>query len=520
MEKLKNLPIGIQNFEKVRSGDYLYIDKTAYMYQLANSGCYYFLARPRRFGKSMLLSTLHAYFEGKKELFEGLAISQLEKNWTRYPILHLDLNIGEYNTESALTEKLNLQLCEWEAIYGNYDAEKSLGDRFAGVIKRAAIKCGQPVVILVDEYDKPILQSVDNETLQDSYRSTLKSFYGAMKSMDEHIRFALLSGITRFGKVSIFSDLNNMTDISMINEYAAICGITDDELDTVLKPYTLRLAKNEGRTYDDVRQELRERYDGYRFMRESPAIYNPFSVLSTLQFGTFKNYWFETGTPSYLVYLLKKHNYDLHRIEEVEVGERVLSNIDAQPQNPIPLIYQSGYLTIKGYNARFKTYKLGFPNAEVEEGFLSFLLPYYTPIADTDTEFNIQRFVTEIEGGKVDEFMQRMRSFLADTPYELVRDFENHYQNVFFIVTRLLGFYVKAEYHTSKGRIDMVLQTANYTYVIEYKLDGTAEEALAQIHEKEYSLPFNCNGRKLKLIGVNISSTTRNIERWIVEDGI
>jgi hypothetical protein len=517
MEALKNLPIGVQDFEKLRKGDYLYVDKTALIYELVSTGSYYFLSRPRRFGKSMLLSTLHAYFSGKKELFEGLAIEKLEKDWTTYPVLHLDLNVGEYRTEADLRNKLDVELDSWEQLYGKNAVEKTLGSRFEGVIRRAYEKTGLRVVILVDEYDKPVLQTIENEELQSIYRSILKGFYGALKSMDRCIKFAFLTGVTKFGKVSVFSDLNNLEDITLDGPYSSICGITDEEIDTVFAPYVQRLADTNNRSSDDVRNELRVQYDGYHFAPNSVAVYNPFSLLNTFKKNAFKNYWFETGTPSYLVYLLKKHNYNLEQMSKVECDADVLNSVDSQSTDPIPVIYQSGYLTIKDYNPRFGIYKLGFPNMEVEDGFMKFLLPYYSPINRAQSAFYIAGFVEEVEAGKVDEFFKRLSSLFADTPYELVKDLENHYQNVLFIVAKLMGFYVKAEYHTSEGRIDLVLQTPDYIYVMEFKLNGTAEEALAQINDKNYVLPFAADGRKLVKVGVNFSSTTRNIERWIIE---
>jgi hypothetical protein len=516
MEALKNMPIGVQDFEKLRKGDYLYVDKTALIYQLVSSGCYYFLSRPRRFGKSMLLSTLHAYFSGKKELFKGLSIEKIEKDWIEYPVLYIDLNTSEYKTEDDLRNKLSANLNEWEKLYGKEDYESSLGMRFEGIIRRACEKTGKRVVILVDEYDKPILQTLEDSELQDAYRSILKGFYGALKSMDRYIKFAFLTGVTKFGKVSVFSDLNNLEDISLDKPYASICGITDEEIDTVFVPYVQRLADTLGKTYDDVREELRVQYDGYHFVYGSVAVYNPFSLLNTFKKNEFNNYWFETGTPSYLVYLLKKHHYSLEKMATVECDADVLNSVDSQSTNPVPVIYQSGYLTIKDYNPTYGLYRLGIPNKEVEVGFYKYLLPNYTSIDRTQSGFYIANFVEEINAGKVDEFLKRMSSLFADTPYELVKDLENHYQNVLFIVTKLMGFYVKAEYHTSEGRIDLVLQTADCTYVMEFKLDGTAEEALQQINDKNYALPFATDNRKLIKVGVNFSSTTRNIDRWII----
>jgi hypothetical protein len=516
MEALKNMPIGVQDFEKLRKGYYLYVDKTAFIYQLVSTGCYYFLSRPRRFGKSMLLSTLHAYFSGKKELFEGLAIEKLEQDWIEYPVLHLDLNTSEYKTEDDLRNKLSSYLDDWEQQYGR-DNRISLGDRFEGVIRRAYEKTGQRVVILVDEYDKPVLQAIEDEKLQDTFRSILKGFYGALKSMDALIKFAFLTGVTKFNKVSVFSDLNNLEDISLDKPYASICGITDEEIDTALVPYVQRLAEATGRSYDDVRKELQIQYDGYHFVYNSVAVYNPFSLLNTFKKNEFNNYWFETGTPSYLVHLLKKYHCKLEEMASAQVSDKALRGIQSQSSDPIPMIYQSGYLTIVGYNPTYKLYQLGIPNKEVEDGFYNYLLPNYANVSESQTEFYIANFVEEVKAGKVDDFFKRLSSLFADTPYELVKDLENHYQNVIFIVAKLMGLYVKAEYHTSEGRIDLLLQTDDYTYVMEFKLDGTAEEAIAQINDKNYTLPFAIGKRKLVKVGVNFSSKTRNIDRWIVE---
>jgi hypothetical protein len=517
MEALKKLPIGVQDFESLRKDGYFYVDKTALIYQLVTTGRYYFLSRPRRFGKSMLLSTLHAYFSGQKELFKGLAIEQLEKNWIQYPVLHLDLNSIEKGDDTSLDSVLNDKLCEWEELYGSRASEDTFALRFKGVIRRASAQTGQSVVILIDEYDKPILQTIDNESLQAEYRAKLKNFYGVLKSEDKFIKFAFLTGVTKFSKVSVFSDLNNLYDISMDRLYTSICGITDDELDTLFVPYIQRLADILGLTYDEVRNELKVRYDGYHFRYGSEGIYNPFSILCTFQSNEFNNYWFETGTPSYLVYLLKKHHSNLEAMTSPQVRVSLFNGLESQASDPITVIYQSGYLTIKDYNPTYKLYKLGIPNKEVEDGFYNYLLPNYASVSESQTAFYIANFVEEIKAGQVDAFLKRLSSLFADTPYELIKDLENHYQNVLFIVTKLMGFYVKAEYHTSEGRIDLLLQTNDYTYVMEFKLDGTAEEALQQIRDKNYPLPFEADGRKLVKVGVNFSSTTRNIERWVVE---
>ncbi len=513
----KIYPIGIQNFESLRRDGYFYVDKTALIYQMAKTGRYYFLSRPRRFGKSLLISTIEAYFRGKKELFEGLAIEKLEKEWLEYPILHLDLNIEKYDTVNSLDKILNKHLSDWEEKYGTRSSETSFSLRFAGVVRRACEQAGRPVVILVDEYDKPMLQAIGNEELQREYRNTLKPFYGVLKTMDGCIKFAMLTGVTKFGKVSVFSDLNNLEDLSMWNEYVALCGITDKELHETLEAEMREFAAVQGTTYEQFCNKLREYYDGYHFTHNSVGLYNPFSLLNAFKRKEFGSYWFETDTPTYLVKLLKKHHYDLERMAYEETDAQVLNSIDSESTNPIPVIYQSGYLTIKGYDERFGIYTLGFPNREVEEGFVRFLLPFYANTNRIDAPFEIQKFVREIENGDYDAFFCRLQSFFADTPYELVRDLELHYQNVLFIVFKLMGFYTKVEYHTSEGRIDLVLQTDKYIYIMEFKLDGTAEEVLLQINEKQYALPFAADNRKLFKIGVNFSTQTRNIERWVVE---
>ena len=513
----KIYPVGIQSFEKIREGGYCYVDKTALIYTLAKTGQYYFLSRPRRFGKSLLVSTLEAYFTGRKDLFAGLAIEGMEREWVEYPVLHLDLNAQKYETPEQLDSILNDDLCEWESIYGTRPSEDSLSLRFKGVIQRAAEQTGKNVVVLVDEYDKPLLQAIGNEALQAAYRGTLKAFYGVLKSCDRYLRFALLTGVTKFSKVSVFSDLNNLSDISMSPRFASICGITEGELHRDFEDDIRELGEANGMTAEEAGRELKMWFDGYHFMESGEDVYNPFSLLKTFSERAFGSYWFETGTPTFLVEVLKRNQYDLHRLTEEMATADSLSGIDAMESDPVPLLYQSGYLTIKGYDKRFRTYTLGFPNKEVEEGFTRFLLPFYANLHKSNSAFIITHFVQEVEGGNVEAFMCRLQSFFADTPYELARDLELHYQNVLFIVFKLLGFYTRAEYHTSRGRVDLVVQTEDYVYVMEFKLDGTAEEAMRQIEERGYARPFESDTRHVYKIGVNFSHALRGIERWVVE---
>ncbi len=516
-KELQKLPIGIQNFESLRKDGYRYIDKTAIVYKLVQYGRYYFLSRPRRFGKSLLLSTIKAYFEGKRELFKGLAIDSMEDvEWQARPVLYLDLNTEKYDKPEKLDDVLNDFLKKQEALYGSEESERSLGLRFQGIIRRACEKTGHRVAILVDEYDKPMLQAIGNEALQDEYRSTLKGFYGALKSMDGYIKFAMLTGVTKFGKGSVFSDLNNLNDISMDLTYYNVCGITEEELLSNFPRHIDALANANGISREDCIEKLRHLYDGYHFEENAPGVYNPFSVLNTLSKMKFSSYWFETGTPTYLVQLLRQYDYQLENLENIETDADVLNSIDPTTTNPIPVIYQSGYLTIKGYDEEFKMYRLGYPNAEVEEGFIRFLIPYYTSIDRVSAPFQIQQFVKDVRSGECERFVNRLKAFFADTPYELTKSLENHYQNVLYIIFKLLGFYAHAEYHTSYGRIDLLVESKDYRYVMEFKLDGTAEEALQQINSKDYALPFSMDQKKTYLIGMNFSKETRNIERYVI----
>ena len=519
MEDLQRLyPIGIQTFSKIREGNYLYIDKTAYVYRMTHSASsYMFLSRPRRFGKSLLTSTLHSYFSGRKDLFHGLAMEKLEKEWTEYPVLHFDMSMAKHVDKGGLERLLDFMLAEYERTFAINTVEGDANLRLVNLIKRAYEQTGKKVVVLIDEYDAPLLDVVHEWENLDVLRNIMRNFYSPLKACDPYLRYVFLTGITKFSQLSIFSELNNIKNISMDEPYAAICGISEDEIRLQMKDDLGELAKKLEITPEEALMKLKENYDGYHFTHDSIGMYNPFSVLNTLKYNVFGNYWFETGTPTYLVELLKKHHYDLHRMAHEETSADVLNSIDSTSDNPIPVIYQSGYLTIKGYDREFETYRLGFPNREVEEGFVKYLMPFYANINAVESSFEIQKFVREVRSGDYDSFFRRLQSFFADTPYELVRDLELHYQNVLFIVFKLVGFYVKAEYHTSQGRIDLVLQTDKFIYVMEFKLEGTAEEALQQINEKHYAKPFESDGRTLFKIGVNFSAETRNIEKWVTE---
>ena len=512
----RKLPIGIQTFEDIRRGNYLYVDKTSILWQIINTGKPYFLSRPRRFGKSLLISTLEAYFQGRKDLFEGLAIEKLEKKWEQYPVLHLDLNAKKYETAADLVAMLNQYLEKWEAVYGDEKKDRSPEERFSYVIEQACLKTGKGVVVLVDEYDKPLLQALLDENLLDEYRRILKAFYGVLKSSDRYLRFIFLTGVTKFAQVSVFSDLNQLNDISMKPQYATICGITRQELEDTFIPELNRLAETNELTYEETLNKMTALYDGYHFCEFAEGVFNPFSVLNVFDGYKFSNYWFQTGTPTFLVELLKKSEYDLRTlIDGVEANASSFMEYRVDANNPIPLIYQSGYLTIKGYDKRFGNYLLKFPNDEVRYGFMDFLVPYYTSVVDDERGFYLGKFVRELESGDVDAFLTRLQAFFADFPYELNEKTERHYQVVFYLVFKLMGQFTGAEVRSARGRADAVVKTPKYIYVFEFKLNGTAEQALQQIDEKGYLIPYQVDGRELVKVGVEFSAEKRNIDRWL-----
>ena len=518
IESSRKLPIGIQTFEDIRRDEYLYVDKTKFVWRAASTGKPYFLSRPRRFGKSLLLSTFEAYFEGKRELFKGLAIEGLEKEWIKYPVLHLDLNAEKYDETEGLTSILSNYLTQWEQIYGEGEDEKTLSSRFAGVIRRASGKTGRKVVVLIDEYDKPLLQALCNENLLKEYRDTLKAFYGVLKSSDRYLRFVFLTGVTKFAQVSVFSDLNQLQDISMWYDYATVCGITKEELEVTFKQELELLGKVNDMTYEETVDKMACLYDGYHFHPSGEGVFNPFSVLNALKAKEFSDYWFQTGTPTFLVELLKDSDYDLRTLSDgVEAASTAFTEYRADSDNPIPLIYQSGYLTIKGYDKEFKMYRLGFPNDEVKYGFMNFILPFYTPIRDGEKRFYIGKFVQELRSGDVPDFLTRLKSFFADFSYELSEDKERYYQVVFYLVFKLMGEFTEAEVRSARGRADAVVKTPKYIYVFEFKLNGTAEQALQQIDDKGYLIPYLADGREIVKVGVEFCAETRNISRWLVE---
>lgn len=507
-------PIGIQNFGEIREGGYVYVDKTPQMWKMISEGKYYFLSRPRRFGKSLMVSTLEAFFSGKREWFKGLFADTVEWDWQQYPILHMDLNVQKYEAKEDLFKVLNRHLEQWEQEYESPYGERDVEERFLQVVRLAYEKTGRQVVILVDEYDKPLLQAIGNEPLQTAYRSVLKPFYGVLKSCDRYIKFAFLTGVTKFGKVSVFSDLNNLIDLSMDHRFTAICGISEEELHEHFDKSVTKLAQANRLSKEACYERLRHDFDGYHFDVDAPGMYNPFSVLNTLSSCRFRDYWFETGTPTFLVYQLQKTNYPLEMMTQEELFEDTLNSIDIMDENPLPLLYQSGYLTIKGYDPIFKTYRLGFPNREVEEGFVKFLVPFYSPNKQEKPQMFISRFVKDVLSGNAEGFMQRVERFFDGGDYQVAGKAELYFQNTLWVLFKLLGLYVDVERHTTDGRMDILVQTPDYVYILELKIDQSADAALQQIEEKKYAKSFEGGSLTIYKIGVNFSSETRRLTEW------
>ncbi|MGP1577098.1 MAG: AAA family ATPase [Treponema sp.] len=535
MNSIRKLPIGIQSFKDLREKSFLYVDKTEYLFQLVNKGKVYFLSRPRRFGKSLFLSTIAAYFLGQKELFKGLYLEQAEEElavqenrttWQEYPVLSLDFNTGNYGVSDDLSMNLNNHLYKWEKVYGSEASEQNFPLRFAGIIERAYQKTGKQVVILVDEYDKPLLQTMGvNEELNEQYRNALKAFYSVIKTCDEYIRFAFLTGVTKFSKISIFSDLNNLEDISLRNDYAGICGITEQELEHNFSPEIEALSQKEGLDRSGTLAALKQWYDGYLFAKEGESVYNPFSILNAFKAKDFGSYWFATGTPTFLVNFLKDAQYCIPDLDgKIELNEAGLETYRADAQTPLPILFQSGYLTIKGYIKEARLYRLGFPNDEVRYGFLDNLLPAYSSLRPDETGQAVWRFVEDIRKGKVDSFMERMQSIISGIPYdnfseENLKLREHNYQTAVYLIFALMGQFVQTEVHSAAGRSDCIVITADTISIFEFKLsgNGTTEDAIAQIQKQNYAGQYMTKEKKIVLIGAGFDEQIRTIKDWKVE---
>lgn len=512
-------PIGIQNFEKIRKEGYTYVDKTALIHRLATTSTYYFLSRPRRFGKSLLVSTMEAYFKGKKELFEGLAMELLEQDWTEYPVLHLDLNGKEYDSPQALTKNINYYLSLWDKeLATDTSSVNDIEIRFKQIIDIACEKTGKKVVILIDEYDKPIVDNLGNPELADNFKKTLQGFYSVLKAKDGQIRFGFLTGVSKIGKLSVFSTLNNLTDISLNADYADICGISGTELRKYFDESICELASMHSMTKDECYVKLKSMYDGYHFDKNMKVgVYNPFSILNTFYSREFGEYWFETGTPTLLVDVMKQTSFDVTTLSDnIIVPAMTLNGMQDIVNKPVPLFFQTGYLTIKGYDNEYNEYRLGFPNDEVKNGFLNFIYSYYVPVNPADDSTTTSQLAKALKAGDPYTFMRTLDALFANTTYQIQGDSEKNFQYAMYIIMELLGEYVQAERATSNGRIDLLLQTKDYIYIIEVKIDNSADVALQQIEEKGYAKPFVNDPRKIFKIGVSFSTANRRIEDWKV----
>ena len=509
-------PVGIQTFEKIISGKYLYVDKTALIYDLVRDNDYVFLSRPRRFGKSLLMSTLEEYFKGRRDLFEGLAISELESDWIEYPVFRFDLSGENFNSTDRLIAHIQDFLDQIEIKYG-ITSEGGIALRFKQLIRKTYAKFGRKVVILIDEYDKPMLDSLHDDLLHEQLKEELRGFYSVLKLSDEYIKFAMLTGVTKFGRVSVFSGLNNLTDISMHPDYNGLCGITETEFHRYFAESVEWFASVNGMTEESVWQEFKREYDGYRFSDTGEYVYNPFSVLSAFKARRLNHYWFTTGSSSYLIKLVKRHNFVLSNLEGERRKDSALSDISDISRDFVPLLYQAGYLTIKDYDPVTREYTLGFPNREVYEGFWDSLANYFFRDTGGRSTFDLRSFENDLKQGCPEDFMKRLEALFADTESVHEPHKEIHFQNMMAIAAKMLGLSVRTEIHSSLGRCDMEIETSGYIYLFEFKVDRPAEDAMKQIHDKGYAHRYAADHRTVFLIGVSFSTRKRNIDTYILE---
>ena len=526
-------PIGMQSFDQIREMGFVYVDKTDMVYRLATEGKIYFLSRPRRFGKSLLVSTLKHYFLGHKELFQGLAIEQLEQEWLEYPVFHIDFNGTDFTRPGSLLSVLEGYVATWEHDYGASPYQEDLGKRFAYVLKQVHEQTGRRAVVLIDEYDKPLLDVLDCNIyatvdgnrirLEDWHRSLLKGFYSVFKGTDEHLRFVLLTGVTKFSQISVFSGFNQPADISMDTRFEALCGITEEELYTVFAEPIRKLAAKYKVDEAEMKQMLKQHYDGYHFSDNLLDIYNPFSLLNCFSSCSMRDFWFASGTPTYLVRLLKHFKQNINElIKDYHFPEEFI-DYKADVEQPLPMIFQSGYLTIKEADPLTGSYLLDFPNKEVQRGFVTLIASSYLDTRTHSLSNWMLRSIRQLQQGKIQEFGEALTAFLADIPYSMrrkdsERERERYFQYTFFLLLRMLScFTVYIEKEQSQGRVDCIVEVPDYVYIFEFKLDGSAQEALRQIEEKGYTRPYATDPRKLFRIGVNFSSETGTISEFEVE---
>ena len=510
-------PIGIQTFEKIRTRNYMYVDKTEYIYRMVHADSnYFFLSRPRRFGKSLLTSTLEAYFQGRKDLFKGLAMDLLETEWTEYPVLRFDMSLGKHMEKEQLERYLSSQLELMEHKYGILTESPDANIRLTNLIRRAYEQTGRQVVVLIDEYDAPLLDVVHEEKNLPVLRNIMRNFYSPLKACDPYLRFVFLTGITKFSQLSIFSELNNIKNISMLPEYAAICGITEEEMATQMDEDLDILAGRLNVNREEVVKKLKAHYDGYHFTWPSPDIYNPFSLLNAFADGRLDSYWFGSGTPTYLIEMLNRFGVLPSKIGGNEV---VAADFDApteRMESITPLLYQSGYVTIKGYDEMFQIYTLDIPNAEVRIGLMRSLIPYYVTRDTQATNTTVVNLARALVRGDMDGMLCLLQTFLSTVPYCDRTDYEGHYQQMLYIIFSLLGAYVDVEVRTPMGRVDMVMRTATTLYIVELKLNQSAEAAMQQIDLKNYPERFALCGQPVVKVGINFDMERHTLKDWMI----
>lgn len=518
MAQARKYPIGIQTFSEIRERNYLYIDKTQYLVDFIDKGYkYVFLSRPRRFGKSLFASMIHAYYEGRKDLFEGLAMGEYEKDWVKHPVLHFDMSAAKHMDKDMLERYLADMLTDQEAVFGYKSEKQDPNIRLKDLVVTANRLTGRKVALIIDEYDAPLLDVVHEELNLAALRRAMQNFYSPIKSLDPYLEFVFLTGITKFAQLSIFSELNNLFNISMYDKYSAICGISSEELHTQMLPDVERLAEHLHLSVDETFERLKRKYDGYHFSKNSEDVYNPFSLIKALASGDISDYWFDSGTPTYIIKLLQKYNVGLRDLTGQDAG---VSDFDVSPENmttALPLLYQSGYLTIKHYDPMIDLYTLGYPNEEVRTGMVrSLAANYLTPAEGTNSSFVI-KFVKAVIADDMEQALTLMRAYLAGVSYRLSNKTERDVQTIFYLVFSLIGSFIKVEEESAHGRADVVITLPSVVYVMELKFDGSADAALRQIDEKGYLIPYTADGKRLVKVGVNYSSEERTITEWRIE---
>lgn len=512
---LKPLPTGIQTFEKIREGNYLYVDKTALVYRLANEHSYVFLSRPRRFGKSLLCSTLKSYFEGRRDLFEGLAMESLEKEWRQHPVLLISLASMKEGTTEDFNAKIDIQLSRYEEQFGIKKTSETPGARFQNLIEQLPIKTGEKTVVIIDEYDAPLLATLHEPEKLKEMRTTVRSLFGCLKDCDPWLRFVFITGVSKFSQVSIFSELNNLDKVTMMPRYSTLCGITQEELETQMSPWVEHLTADLGLSIEEALLRLKRNYDGYHFADDLKDIYNPYSLLQAFKWGRTNDFWFDTGTPSSLLNMIEKFGTQVMDFDDGRLCEAYEFDAPTEKMTtPMPFFYQSGYLTIKSYEPDTESYTLRYPNREVRNGMIYALIPYYVESDPIHARNIVADVYHAIRRDNLDEALQTLKAYLASIPYAENANSEGHYQTMLYVVFSLLGRYVQQEVRTAKGRIDMVLYTPTDIYVMELKIDKSADEALKQIDTKEYLLPYTLDDRRLHKVGIAFSTEARTLTEW------